>query len=1576
MAENKITLQVIESIAKETNAPIEDVADAYGFDLKKKESTEPSSLSSQEDALESTTQSTEEPPVKKKRGSVVSKKPNQVQPSVSSTGKEDKNVYYYNVNPKIGTVESEPEVPKGYTTVKKVENSKEVELWKKQKANQGEGILQKLKEQKQDKNFTGKEELIEARTQVLDRPKLKAVSEAEKLESTVYNPKTQRVEVKPVELPKIDFGSPKLMLSVESLEEIDKQLSKTGVGIKTIKYGNMEFKANSTTAKDFKIQESNWYNSAKSKVGDISITSEDLKSIEEEYNSKLNRTNILDETEDFVRQSINTLSAKTTGELAVDLKGDNFADIRQQLMAEDPKFKTLKPEERVQKVKDRFFENQQDALLLNKYYDAAEKLTPQERFAITKRSRNLLQATEKENKKEYDKVSALSLSLDKLVEKRKQIEQVAKTAKDKDQFQSLRAEYDKNEALISGYYSEYAKSRENYYKSADKIKNLKTAVSGYSAETNEFLEMSKRVKAWGWGTVANMYQFGKDFAKDIGLPLLGEEDAQKDVQKIIDISKENKEEMLSEVREVKDVTNTSTTFVSSFLNKTVNVFGDGLGMVGALTIAGPTSGTMFLSLDTVGAQLGNIEDQNRQFKKSLYEAKDSGKDKFVFDGKEYDVKENEGKDLYGRKSAWTSAALYGAAMNLPLAFQAKTIFNPVLRNVAPELLAKSFQERLVQGTGKFLKDTAKLDVVLRLTQSANYLTDRYILNKDVDVSKAWTDIDGTLQAAVLHSQNVAASHIVGAETSPFMTNEELTNLNKNTQRAIDIGKKLQDPNLTPEAKSLLEKEGERLKVQSDEIVNRTLDRLEVMPETDRKVVLDLTQKANNIKAEAQKVKDSDLSKEDKQIQLNELKRGFKRVFDKIEEINSSNRRRNDGFYSLSKSEQEKRITEVKKKAEESTGEKVTDREARYKAVIDYNAEQMKSDVFYYSTKHGDAVPTEIPEGYTSVKEVSNSEEAKRYMYQVMSSEKSASELEAIPFDNRTDTEHAEFIQKKTVEVLHERGFLNNEIKLVLSVMDARAEASGLGKGWYRQVENIAKGEFLQNTKIQNQLALKHGSPHSFPKEILVENEKGERQFLVGSDNLFPDVPEGYKVIEEYPNGRFRTDKMGTGEGQQAFGWGLYFTELEGIARNYAERLSDLKIDDKDFSSVIQDSIDYASGKEKILKTYNILKQKALDNGTPIKDFKTLKEFIDSDYLYEYANNVFGKNKLIKEIGSVDGFYNFLSEILDVAKENKAKLKSSKNLYDVTANKGKTPDQYTWLEWGEVLDEKTLNNLLEKDKDGKIQEALTEFYSRDNFIDSKKDLVDTIIYDEATGRKLYRILTDYLGVEPSQKDASLALLKSGIDGIKYPAESISRGATTDTARGFNYVVFDEAAVTIENKVQFQENQERLGALETLETGRKIIHFFDNAEIHTAIHELAHIFETELSKRDKETIQRWAGTEGWTEQTSEAFARGVERYFYDGIAPTNELKDIFQGIKWYLRNIYKNIKGSEIELDINPESRKVLDELFAKEEPTKTQNEKGVSLQDKVNDINNRVLESRSYEIVAELIKKGVIKEIPC
>ena len=242
--------------------------------------------------------------------------------------------------------------------------------------------------------------------------------------------------------------------------------------------------------------------------------------------------------------------------------------------------------------------------------------------------------------------------------------------------------------------------------------------------------------------------------------------------------------------------------------------------------------------------------------------------------------------------------------------------------------------------------------------------------------------------------------------------------------------------------------------------------------------------------------------------------------------------------------------------------------------------------------------------------------------------------------------------------------------------------------------------------------------------------------------------------------KFSTQHMGTGEGAQAFGWGLYFTELEDIADRYAkikqnvEEIADYLYDRtytiKDVESI--EKMSNAELKEKIIQRYeNLIKEINNDNIENL-DFK--KHLIDTQLIL--------KNRYLDYIS-----------------------KSNPTKYKVTLHKGKTPEQYNWLEW----DRQVSNNIFDKiDKQAKLNgnimlEMIAKDFNRRN----------------QNGENVYKNISKILN---SDKEASLFLLRSGIDGIKYPAESIARGATSDTARGFNYVVFDENAVNIEKQTQFE------------------------------------------------------------------------------------------------------------------------------------------------------------------------------
>lgn len=83
----------------------------------------------------------------------------------------------------------------------------------------------------------------------------------------------------------------------------------------------------------------------------------------------------------------------------------------------------------------------------------------------------------------------------------------------------------------------------------------------------------------------------------------------------------------------------------------------------------------------------------------------------------------------------------------------------------------------------------------------------------------------------------------------------------------------------------------------------------------------------------------------------------------------------------------------------------------------------------------------------------------------------------------------------------------------------------------------------------------HGSPHDFNAERLVRYPDGRTEYVVGVPDRLPDIPQGAELVRDYPFGRVRMDKIGTGEGAQAYGRGFYGAENEGVARSYRDGLA-------------------------------------------------------------------------------------------------------------------------------------------------------------------------------------------------------------------------------------------------------------------------------------------------------------------------------------------------------------------------------------------------------------------------------------
>jgi hypothetical protein len=392
-----------------------------------------------------------------------------------------------------------------------------------------------------------------------------------------------------------------------------------------------------------------------------------------------------------------------------------------------------------------------------------------------------------------------------------------------------------------------------------------------------------------------------------------------------------------------------------------------------------------------------------------------------------------------------------------------------------------------------------------------------------------------------------------------------------------------------------------------------------------------------------------------------------------------------------------------------------------------------------------------------------------------------------------------------------------------------------------------------------------------------------------------NLPEGVRLQVDawhgspYQFDKFSLEKIGTGEGAQAFGWGLYFSDLEGVGRGYAESLSD--------RVYLVDGIEVVPDKNDDTEFFQTVGQVAR-NGFNV----TKERALSGEYYSEKAGE-----RILKNLEKLEG--------------KDVKIKPTRNLYKVSLHQGKTPSEYTWLEWDNEVPDEQINKIVKS----LIKEGKSVTINR---IDGVGRMLKLSSKDAnlrfKNGGEVYNALKNELG---SDKAASLFLLENGIDGIKYPAESMSRGATSDTARGFNYVVFDESAISIKEVIKFQKDANKArGAVMVSLDGQAVVYALTDPNVSTPLHEMAHIFEHYLTSSERNAVIRNAGTNGWTTETSEYFARGFERYLAEGSSPIAELNKVFAKFREWLVEIYNGIVGSDIDIELNPEMRKLYDTIF--------------------------------------------------
>ena len=166
---------------------------------------------------------------------------------------------------------------------------------------------------------------------------------------------------------------------------------------------------------------------------------------------------------------------------------------------------------------------------------------------------------------------------------------------------------------------------------------------------------------------------------------------------------------------------------------------------------------------------------------------------------------------------------------------------------------------------------------------------------------------------------------------------------------------------------------------------------------------------------------------------------------------------------------------------------------------------------------------------------------------------------------------------------------------------------------------------------------------------------------------------------------------------------------------------------------------------------------------------------------------------------------------------------------------------------------------------------------------------------------------------------------------------------------------ETKITEEDRnnpvIAFQKEGEKAkAAIDFMNEGRATVHIFKGADISSLAHEMTgHIGRRVLERlaaqnedfaKDYEAAKKWAGVKGdyWHTAAEEKFARGFERYLRSGKAPSKSLQSVFNKLREWLSNIYKQIKGGSIDVNITPRMKKVFDNLLAYKPEPKVEAEK--------------------------------------
>lgn len=441
-------------------------------------------------------------------------------------------------------------------------------------------------------------------------------------------------------------------------------------------------------------------------------------------------------------------------------------------------------------------------------------------------------------------------------------------------------------------------------------------------------------------------------------------------------------------------------------------------------------------------------------------------------------------------------------------------------------------------------------------------------------------------------------------------------------------------------------------------------------------------------------------------------------------------------------------------------------------------------------------------------------------------------------------------------------------------IDAQTSKKNELKKQIKETEEAYKLTGQERKEYQNQLMKEYMDEHGLASENDIPDDvwrefdyKAVEKYQDKLDSLFAKYKDldrqlkavaepGVRFLRTYHGSQASFDNfdhsfMGSGEGAQAYGWGTYVSEVEGIAKAYAKSNATIHSDngykealykyrEADFNYHITET-SYKNAVKNLKEKEQLAHPKINNLEKELEEAKSSGDTISVGFLETALKNW---NEVLqtarKEVSKYeDTILPNDKDVLEKAKKRMEELMPERNLYSVDI-----PDDTgrNYIGWDEPLGAAKIMRL------PKVFKADGWEYKKVGQYDTYKiDGNEHEVWLEpslTTGKELYRDLTNALG---SDKAASEFLTKAGFVGVKVIAQ---RNAGGNKDGKMNYVIFEENNAQIVDHTKFAQGK---GVVYGYTDGKEIVLNQEHLNANTPIHEYQHLWRTAAKKMNPELIE---------------------------------------------------------------------------------------------------------------------------